>query len=126
MRKLAHSQRARKQSNVGAVGVTSCGPPGERAKGSPHGSDVRRGAFLTLDTCPCPSHLGSGVRWQVVLVEQIGCLPALLRTVLVDWCVDAADAASELASWSHALNLPWRDYGAPPSETNDPVAGWPR
>lgn len=127
MKKLAAKGRTRKcRSNIGAVGGGSPTAPGERAQGSPHGSDARRWidgsgiawtSYLTLEHTVLEG-------WRVRRVDTSCALGLVERTTLV-CCDDVLDASHELAAWSHGLNLPYRDYNCDRSETYDAVAGWP-
>lgn len=107
-KRLTH--RARK-SNVGAVGTDRPAAPGERAHGSPHGSNVRR-SYLTLTE--------SDRLWCVVRVDLTE-LGFEERTTLVV-CTDLSDAARELGAWAHGLGLPYRDYL---SNRDEFVTSWP-
>jgi len=133
MKKLASKGSPRKcrGSNIGAVGVTANGTPGERAQGSPHGSDARRWidgngvawtSYLTLEAPVL--ELTERNRWTVVRVDTSCALHLVERTTIVV-CDDLVDASRELAAWSHGLELPFRDYNAPIHETQAPVASWP-
>jgi hypothetical protein len=86
------------------------------------GSGVAWTSYLTLDAPVLD--LSERNRWTVVRVDTSCALGLVERTTLVV-CDDLSDASSELAAWSYALNLPWRDYGAPETETQDAVEGWP-
>ena len=131
MRSVQRPKGIRKSSTVGAVGVAPHGTPGDE-HGSPHGSNgrtwidgrgVKMTSWLTVQT---GGRSEAGHRyWQVVRVDRTGGLGLEETTVLVDCLESALEASEELAAWSHALDLPYRDYGAPGSETRDPVAGWP-
>ena len=126
MKKLTHSKGIRKsKSNVGAVGGGSFTAPGARAKGSPHGSNVR--SWLTVTWHRADD--GQPV-WEVVRIDVEGELAIPLVTPLVR-DVTLQEAAWELRNWCEALELPYRDYGSNRNEylhdavTCDPAAGWP-
>jgi len=128
MKKVASKGSPRKcrVSNIGAVGVTSHGPPGEQAQGLPHGSDARR--WIDASGIAWPSYLTlehtALEGWRVRRVDT-SCALGLVEVTTLVRCDDVLDASRELAAWSHGLDLPFRDYGAPIHETQAPVASWP-
>lgn len=124
MKKIAPARRNRKLSTVGAAGVTSHGDPGVRDS-SPRGSNGRPWidgngvaweSFLTL--------LEEDGLWMVARIDVTTGLGLQDKTVLVV-CNDLRDAATELAAWSHGLDLPYRDYKCGIGTTCDPAYGWP-
>jgi len=130
MKKLSSKGRTRKcRSTFGAVGVTANGTPGERAQGSPHGSEGRRWidgngiawrSYLTLES-PVPE-LSERNRWRVVRVDVTCALGLEDRTTLAV-CNDLLDAAHELALWAEGLDLPFRDYNSNRDEYIEAFSG---
>jgi hypothetical protein len=120
MSKSVTQKRTRNRSNVGAVAGGTATAPGERAQGSPHGSNARQ-SYLTLrvfDARP------EGSLWDLVQVDFVGALGIPDETVHAH-AIPLVDCAFELASWCEGLGLPYRDYRSERSETFDPAGGYP-